>query len=228
MNDIFRGIFDSETAAVIRVTDFLLCIGISLLCGIFLAFCYAHRCRHTRSFLITLAMLPAVVCVVIMMVNGNVGTGVAVAGAFSLVRFRSVPGSSRDICILFLAMASGIGSGMGYIWYSLIFTIAISLIVLIAEKLIPSEHNKNSRLLRILVTEDMDYNGLFDDIFNEYTTKFTLQFVKSVRMGTMFDLQYVINMKDVTKEKEMLDKIRCRNGNLTVSCGLVPVNRDEL
>lgn len=208
---------------------FAIVMGIALLCGIIISVVYRLGTdRPSKYMMITAIIMPAVVQTVITLVNGSVGAGVAVAGAFSLVRFRSVPGSSRDICILFLAMASGIGSGMGYIWYSLIFTITISLIVLIAEKLIPSEHNKNSRLLRILVTEDMDYNGLFDDIFNEYTTKFTLHFVKSVRMGTMFDLQYVINMKDVTKEKEMLDKIRCRNGNLTVSCGLVPVNRDEL
>lgn len=131
MNDIFRGIFDSETAAVIRVTDFLLCIGISLLCGIFLAFCYAHRCRHTRSFLITLAMLPAVVCVVIMMVNGNVGTGVAVAGAFSLVRFRSVPGTAREITMLFLAMGAGLIAGMGYLAYSLLFALILGAVCFI-------------------------------------------------------------------------------------------------
>ena len=208
---------------------FAIFMGIALLCGIIISVVYLLVTdRPSKYIMIKSIIMPAVVQTVIMLVNGSVGAGVAVAGAFSLVRFRSVPGSSRDICILFLAMASGIGSGMGYIWYSLIFTIAISLVVLVAEKLIPSEHNRNSRLLRILVTEDMDYNGLFDDIFNEYTSQFTLQFVKSVRMGTMFDLQYVVNMKDVTKEKEMLDKIRCRNGNLTVSCGLVPVNRDEL
>ncbi len=208
---------------------FAIVMGIALLCGIIISVVYRLGTdRPSKYMMITAIIMPAVVQTVIMLVNGSVGAGVAVAGAFSLVRFRSVPGSSRDICILFLAMASGIGSGMGYIWYSLIFTIAISIVVLIAEKLIPSEHNRNSRLLRILVTEDMDYNGLFDDIFNEYTSKFTLQFVKSVRMGTMFDLQYIVNMKDISKEKEMLDKIRCRNGNLTVSCGLVPVNRDEL
>lgn len=204
-------------------------IGISFICGLIISVVYRIGTdRPSKYMMITALIMPAVVQTVIMLVNGNIGAGVAVAGAFNLVRFRSVPGSSRDICILFLAMASGIGLGMGYVWYSLIFTVAISLIILVSEKLIPSEHSKNSRLLRVFVTEDMDYNGLFDDIFGEYTAKYTLQSVKSVRMGTMFDLRYIINIKDISKEKEMLDKIRCRNGNLTVSCGLVPVNRDEL
>ena len=163
-----------------------------------------------------------------MLVNGNIGTGVAVAGAFSLVRFRSVPGTSRDICILFLAMASGIASGIGYVGYGAMFTLVIGLVILVAEKLIPSENSRKTRLLRIMVPEDTDYSGLFDDIFEQYTSRFALNTVKTVRMGTMFDLQYTITIKDPKKEKEMLDKIRTRNGNLTVSCGIVPVSHDEL
>ena len=208
---------------------FAIVMGIALLCGIIISAVYRLGTdRPSKYIMITAIIMPAVVQTVIMLVNGSVGAGVAVAGAFSLVRFRSVPGSSRDICILFLAMASGIGSGMGYIWYSLIFTIAISLIVIIAEKIIPSEHNKNSRLLRILVTEDMDYNGLFDDIFKEFTTSCRLDYVKTIRMGTMYELVYVITCKKDKSEKEMLDKIRCRNGNLSVSCGLIPDSKDEL
>lgn len=202
---------------------------VALICGIVIALVYRFGTdRPSKYMIITTLIMPAVVQTVIMLVNGSIGAGVAVAGAFSLVRFRSVPGTSRDICILFLAMATGIASGMGYIWYSVMFTVIISAVIFIAERIIPSEHGKNSRLLRILVPEDMDYNGIFDDIFSEYTSSCTLNMVKTVRMGTMFDLQYIVTIKDLTKEKEMLDKIRCRNGNLTVSSGILPVVRDEL
>lgn len=204
-------------------------MGAALLCGIIIAVVYRIGTdRPSKYMMITSIIMPAVVQAVIMLVNGSIGTGVAVAGAFSLVRFRSVPGSSRDICILFLSMASGIAAGIGYVGYGLMFTLAISLVILVSEKLIPSDNGKKARMLRILVPEDTDYNGLFDDIFEEYTAKHALHTVKTVRMGTMFDLQYTITLKDIAKEKEMLDKLRCRNGNLTISCGLVPVSHDEL
>ena len=119
---IFRGIFDSDLITVISVGDFLLCMGTALVLGLILALVYIYRTRYTKSFVITLALLPAVVCVVIMLVNGNVGTGVAVAGAFSLVRFRSVPGTAKEICTLFLAMGAGLIVGMGYLGFAVLFT----------------------------------------------------------------------------------------------------------
>ena len=115
LDSLFRGLFDSDITVVIRVTDFLLCLGCALLLGLALAFAYMFRTRYTKSFVVTLALLPAVVCVVILLVNGNVGTGVAVAGAFSLVRFRSVPGTAKEITTLFLAMGAGLIAGMGYL-----------------------------------------------------------------------------------------------------------------
>lgn len=217
MNDIFRGIFDTETASVIRVTDFLLCIGISLLCGIFLAFCYAHRCRHTRSFLITLAMLPAVVCVVIMMVNGNVGTGVAVAGAFSLVRFRSVPGTAREITMLFLAMGAGLIAGMGYLAYSLLFALILGAVCFIWSHLGVKQKNDRYKTLGITIPEDLDYSNVFDSILDAYTDQRELIRVKTTNMGSLFRLTYDVTMKKNANEKEMIDKLRCRNGNLEIT-----------
>ncbi len=202
-------------------------LGCSLLCGVIIALVYrAGAYRPSKFMIITAIIMPSVVQMVIMLVNGSVGAGVAVAGAFSLVRFRSIPGSSRDICILFLAMASGIAMGMGYAAYGVIFTLIISAVVFISEKIIPSEQTKNSRILRIAIPEDTDYNGLFDDIFKEYAKHISLQNVRSVKMGTMFELQYIITMKDMSREKEMLDKIRCRNGNLTVGIGVIPASNE--
>lgn len=135
LDSIFRGLFDTDMTSIISASDFLLCIGCSLLIGLILAFGYMYRSRYTKSFIVTLALLPAVVCVVIMMVNGNVGAGVAVAGAFSLVRFRSVPGTAKEITMLFLAMGAGLMAGMGYLGYALLFTVVMCLISVVYNQL---------------------------------------------------------------------------------------------
>ncbi|MBQ3107415.1 MAG: DUF4956 domain-containing protein [Firmicutes bacterium] len=219
MDTLFRGLFDSDLTAVIEVTDFLLCLAAALVSGLLMAFSYMYRTRYTKSFVVTLALLPAVVCVVIMMVNGNVGTGVAVAGAFSLVRFRSVPGSAKEICILFLAMGSGLIAGMGYLGYSLLFTLVMCLMFLLYNRL-DLGARKNAachKLLNITIPEDLDYSSVFDDIFAEFTLDHELVRVKTTNMGSMFRLRYAITLKDPAREKEMIDKIRCRNGNLEIT-----------
>ena len=219
LENLFKGLFDSDLVSVISVTDFLLCLGGSLVLGLVMAFAYMYRTRYTKSFVITLALLPAVVCVVIMMVNGNVGTGVAVAGAFSLVRFRSVPGTAKEICTLFLAMGAGLIAGMGYLGFAALFTVIMSIIFVLYNLLdFGAKNNAETyKTLSITIPEDLDYSGVFDDIFAEYTKSFDLARVKSTNMGSMFKLTYNVVLKDTTKEKEMIDKIRCRNGNLEIT-----------
>ena len=219
LENLFKGLFDTDLTAVISVTDFLLCLGASLIIGILMAFAYMYRTRYTKSFVVTLALLPAVVCVVIMMVNGNVGTGVAVAGAFSLVRFRSVPGTAREICTLFLAMGAGLIAGMGYLGFALLFTAVMCIMFLLYNRL-DFGTKKNAATFKtftITIPEDLDYSGIFDDIFSEFTTSHDLVRVKSTNMGSMFKLTYNVMLRDVTREKEMIDKIRCRNGNLEIA-----------
>ena len=219
IDNLFKGLFDTDLTSVISVTDFLLCLGASLLIGILMALAYMYRTRYTKSFVITLALLPAVVCVVIMMVNGNVGTGVAVAGAFSLVRFRSVPGTAKEICTLFLAMGAGLIAGMGYLGFALLFTIVMCIMFVIYNRF-DFGTKKNSAIFKtftITIPEDLDYSGIFDDIFAEFTTVHDLIRVKSTNMGSMFKLTYNVMLRDVTREKEMIDKIRCRNGNLEIA-----------
>ncbi len=201
---------------------------ISLLCGVIVAVVYRIGTNRPSKFmLISTLVIPAIVQVIIMMVNGNIGAGVAAAGAFSLVRFRSIPGSSRDICLLFLAMASGLVCGMGFMWYALIFTVIIAIVIAVAEKIVPP-NRAAMRQLTIIIPEDMDYNGTFDDILKEYTTYSVLDHVKTIRMGTMYELVYMVAFKAGKSEKEMLDKIRCRNGNLSISFGMIPNSKDEL
>lgn len=219
MENLFRGLFDSELTTVIGVTDFMLCLGLSLVLGLIMAVSYMYRTRYTKSFVVTLALLPAVVCVVIMMVNGNVGTGVAVAGAFSLVRFRSVPGTAKEICALFLGMGAGLISGMGYLGFAVLFTLIMCGMFLLYDNLEFGAGNKKNlyKTLNVTIPEDLDYTGVFDDIFTEYTIEHNLSRVKTTNMGSLFRLTYDITLKDVAGEKEMIDKIRCRNGNLEIT-----------
>ena len=217
--NLFKGLFDTDLVAVISVTDFLLCLGCSLVLGLVMAFAYMYRTRYTKSFVITLALLPAVVCVVIMLVNGNVGTGVAVAGAFSLVRFRSVPGTAKEICTLFLAMGAGLIAGMGYLGFAVLFTV-IMCVIFVLYNCLDFGAKKNAAIFKtfnITIPEDLDYTGVFDDIFAEYTRSHDLIRVKTTNMGSMFKLTYNVELTDATREKEMIDKLRCRNGNLEIA-----------
>ena len=217
--NLFKGLFDTDLTTVISVTDFLLCLGCSLVLGLVMAFAYMYRTRYTKSFVVTLALLPAVVCIVIMMVNGNVGTGVAVAGAFSLVRFRSVPGTAKEICTLFLAMGAGLIAGMGYLGFATLFTVIMSIIFVLYNRLdFGAKKNADAyKTFSITIPEDLDYSGVFDDIFAEYTVSHDLARVKSTNMGSMFKLTYNAVLRDASREKEMIDKIRCRNGNLEIT-----------
>lgn len=219
LNNFFKGIFDTDATRVISVGDFLLCVGCSLVIGLILALAYMYRARYTKSFVATLALLPAVVCVVIMMVNGNVGTGVAVAGAFSLVRFRSAPGTAKEIGILFLAMGAGLIAGMGYLGYAFLFTIILCAVSMLYNCL-DFGAKKNSAIyktLHITIPEDLDYTDVFEELFPQYASSWELTNVKTTNMGSLFKLTYDITLKSPGVEKELIDKLRCRNGNLEIN-----------
>ncbi len=217
--NMFRGIFDTDMSSVIALSDFLICIGVSFVIGMILAGAYMFRTRYTKSFVVTLAMLPVIVCVVIMMVNGNVGTGVAVAGAFSLVRFRSVPGTAKEIGALFMAMGAGLITGMGYLGFAVVFAVILAVITILLS-FVDFGARKNAaryKTLRITIPEDLDYTGVFDEIFEEYTTSCELTQVRTTNMGSLFRLTYDIILKDGQSEKEFIDQLRCRNGNLEIA-----------
>lgn len=219
LNTIFGGIFDTQNTAVITVSQFMLCLMVALLIGLLLAWVYTYRNRYTKSFLMTLAVLPAVVCVVIMMVNGNIGTGVAVAGAFSLVRFRSVPGTAKEIAAIFLAMCTGLIAGMGYLGYAVLFALVLSGVMLVYGRFDfgSSKNAAKYKVLHITIPEDLDYTGVFDEILSKYTVSHELVQVKTTNMGSLFRLTYNLELKGAEAEKEMIDKLRCRNGNLEIS-----------
>lgn len=218
-NTLFQGIFDTDMTSVISISDFLLCVGCALVIGLILTGTYMYGTKYTKSFVATLALLPAVVCVVIMMVNGNVGTGVAVAGAFSLVRFRSVPGSAKEIGAIFLAMCSGLVAGMGYLTYALLSALLLGGMMLLYNRMDfeTRKHGLRYKTLHITIPEDLDYSGVFDQILKNYTTDYEVVQIKTTNMGSLFKLTYNLTLKDPAKEKELIDALRCRNGNLEIT-----------
>ncbi len=219
LDNLFRGLFDTDMTNVIPVPDFLLCVVSALAVGLLLAACYMYRTRYTRSFVATLALLPAAVCVVIMMVNGNVGAGVAVAGAFSLVRFRSVPGSAKEIGAIFLAMGTGLIIGMGYIAYGFLFALVMGLVMMVYSQVDFGSAARKARYktLHITIPEDLDYNGVFEELLDQFASSYELIQVKTTNMGSLFRLTYDLTLKRAGTEKELIDQLRCRNGNLEIT-----------
>ena len=196
---------------------FIILVLVSLALGGILALIHTYRNEYTKSFVMTLALLPAVVSVVILMVNGNIGAGVAVAGAFSLVRFRSAPGTAREIGTIFAAMGLGLIMGMGYIGYSVLFTVLIGLAMLIYSNLSKDNQKALRRNLKITIPENLNYTDVFDEVLNKYTKSYKLIQVKTSNMGSLFKLNYDIVLNDRSLEKEFIDSLRTRNGNLEIS-----------
>lgn len=208
--------------------SFIICFGAALVYGLIIAIMHMYHNQYTKNFIVTLVLLPAIVQTVMVLVNGNLGTGVAVMGAFSLVRFRSVPGNSREIGSLFLAMATGLAAGTGYIIVGLIVVLILGVLTLILEVSPFGDAPIQKKHLKVTIPENLDYTGIFDDIFDAYTKSAKLLRVRTVNMGSMYELQYHISLKNETDEKKMIDEIRCRNGNLTVVCGWIPAEHEEL
>ena len=202
----------------LTLTSFLICTGVSLLLGVGTALVAGYRSRSTQSLAVTLAILPAVVQAVIMLVNGSIGAGIAVAGAFSLVRFRSAPGTAREIAAIFLAMAIGLATGMGYVGLAALLFLILAGAMLALTALRFGQKEDAGRILEITIPEDLDYDGLFDDLFERYTTAHTLEKVKTTNMGTLYELRYRITLRQEPVPKVFLDELRCRNGNLNITC----------
>lgn len=209
----------SIISSEITLSAFLICTAVSMLLGLGTAALCMFRSHCSQSFAVTLAILPTIVQMVIMLVNGNIGAGVAVAGAFSLVRFRSAAGSAREIAVIFLAMAIGLATGMGYATLAVLFFILVAVFFLLLTTAGFGQGNSAERELKITIPENLDYDGLFDDLFLKYTRFAELDHIKLTNMGTLYELNYRIRLKGAKVPKEFLDDLRCRNGNLNIACG---------
>lgn len=220
MNEMFESIFTAdtaETAASLAIPQFTACIAAGLVIGGFLAFAYSFRSNHTKSFLLTMTMLPAIVAVVILMVNGNIGAGIAVTGAFSLVRFRSVPGTAKEISAIFLAMGCGLIVGMGYIGFAALFALILGVCMMAFTAAPFGRFSDSHKSLTMTIPEDVNYETEFQDIFDRYTTSCDLISARTTNMGSLFRLNYNITMAEGANEKSFIDALRTRNGNLEIT-----------
>lgn len=205
-----------------------ICTAVSIILGLIISYMYMSQGKYSKNFAITLVTLPVLVQVVIMMVNDSLGTSVAILGAFSLVRFRSVPGTSKEICCVFFAMAIGLATGMGFITFGIMMTVIICALFMLLTKSSFGEANGNMKELKVTIPEALDYTEVFDDLFEKYTKEATLEKVKTTNLGSMFELQYDIVLKDSKQEKELIDEMRCRNGNLTIMCSRPQAAKEQL
>lgn len=190
---------------------------VTLVLGLIVAFVYMYRNHYSRHFIFAVAMLPILVQATIMIVHGNLGAGITVAGAFSLVRFRSAPGNAREMVTIFFAMAIGLATGRGYLLYAIFFTVIVSLAMLLYTMIDFGSGNENERLMKIVVPEDLEYEHAFDDIFERYTKEVALNNVRTTNLGSLFELQYRVILKQADQQKAFIDELRERNGNLEVA-----------
>lgn len=211
LNSIFSSIISS-----VELSAILLCSLCSIILGILIALTHKYTSKYNKNFLITISVLPLLVQIVIIMVNGNLGTSVAIMGAFSLVRFRSLPGTSKEILSVFFAMTIGLITGMGHIAFAVLVTVLGCAILLLLNKVSLFDKNKNEKILKITLPENLDYTDIFDDIFSKYTKKVELEKVKTTNMGSLFDLTYRVILNKDMNEKDFIDDLRVKNGNLKI------------
>ncbi|MBQ4531566.1 MAG: DUF4956 domain-containing protein [Lachnospiraceae bacterium] len=216
------------TTQQMTTSDQLICMAAAIILGFIISFTYIKTGIYSKNFCRTLVIMPILISAVMILVNGNLGTSVAVLGAFSLVRFRSLQGTSRDISFILFTMTIGLATSMGYIKFAVVLTIIICIIIFFLSIVNYGEKRGEEKELRITIPENLDYNGIFDDIFSKYLKKATLVSVRTTNLGSMYEICYKINLYDEKQEKNMIDDIRCKNGNLNIVCGRLNYSQEEL
>lgn len=215
LDNIIDSLFNPYNTTTISVDIFIVCLISSLISGLIISLCYRYKNNNSKSFTISIGLLPTIIAIIIMTVNGNIGTSVAVAGSFSLIRFRSSPASGIQLTTIFITLASGLLIGSGYIFYGLFVSLVLSVIIMLYNGIVKNKsHNKT---LQITISENMNYNEVFDSVLKQYTNHYQLVQVKTSNMGSLFRLTYNLSLKNLKDQKEMIDQLRCRNGNLEIS-----------
>lgn len=211
--------FDSIYSATVAPSEFFIMAAAALVTGFLYSWLMSFRIRSTKRFFIVVTLIPFIVAAVITFVNGNIGAGVAIGGAFSLIRFRSAQGSADEIAAILIAMGSGIAFGMGYIAYGVLILICLSVLFFLFSMLPIFEHKglAKDKLLRITIPESLEYHDVFDDTFAHYLKNYESVGVKTTGMGSMFRLSFRIEMKDSSEEKAFIDELRTKNGNLEIA-----------
>lgn len=219
-------IFETIIEGTLTLEDYLICTAVAFLCGIIVTFAASYKSKLTKSFAMSLVMLAPIIETVILMVNGNIGTGIAVAGAFSLVRFRSVAGRAREITLIFLVMTAGLACAAGYVAIAILFSIILCVALIILARL-PMRSERELEL-RITIPETLNFSEAFEDLFSQYTKRHELASVKTSNMGSLYKLLYKIELKDGGTSKEFIDQLRCRNGNLEITLADTSERNEEL
>ncbi len=214
---MLKSIFQESASSNISFTSILICSLVSLLLGLAISYTHKKTSRYSKNFLITLAILPVLVQSVMIMVNGNLGTSVAILGAFGLVRFRSMPGTSKEILSVFFAMTIGLATGIGHIVFAIIIAIIVILAMIIFAKTRIFNQDESERILKITVPDNMDYNNMFDEIFKKYLKSYKVGNIKTVNMGSLFEITYEIKFNEELNDKDFIDELRIKNGNLKIS-----------
>lgn len=221
---MFESIINTTKTAM-EMSTVLEIILMAVITGMILSCCYIFTQKkgsYTKDFVVALAMLPMIVSIVIVLVGNSVARAFSLAGAFALVRFRSAPGSAKDIAVVFLAMATGLACGLGYVVFAVIFMVIACALLMVLSLTSFGERVNNEKQLKITIPEDLNYDGVFDEVFDKYADKTLLKNVKTTNMGTLYELTYIISLKKDVKEKELIDDLRCRNGNLTINLSMIP------
>ena len=226
LDTFFQPIYSATTE--LTTSTYLICTLVSLALGAVIAWASSVRSRQSKSFLLSILLIPAIVQIVIMLVNDNVGAGVAVMGAFSLVRFRSAPGSAKEIVSIFLAMATGLATAKGYLALAAAFVIIICLVMVLSNFINIKEKDDLQRELKITIPEDLNYAHEFDDLFEKYTKNCKLMNVKTTNMGSLYKLSYQVELKSEDNVQAFIDELRCRNGNLEISMMVPPMEERVL
>lgn len=221
---MFESILNTNGGSL-SIQSALICMATALILGLVVAYSHKILSKGSKNFIISLAVLPLLVEVIITMVNGNLGTSVAILGAFSLIRFRSAPGNAKELVSIFLAMAIGLATAMGYVTFAITFTLIAIIAIAILSKI---NIESKDMLLKITVPEDLDYTNCFNDIFSKYSKKTEFIKSKTVNMGSMYEIIYNLELSNLSKQKEFIDELRCRNGNLKIILERMPENGMEL
>ena len=206
----------SSISSSVNIIDIILCFSVSIISGLLIAFTYKITSKYNKNFLITLSILPLLISTIIIMVNGNLGTSVAVLGAFGFVRFRSSPGTSKEILSVLFSMTIGLVIGMGNLIFAFLVTFIGCFGLIVYNKLSIFDEDKYEKILRVMIPENLDYTDVFNDIFSKYTKQIKLESVKTTNMGSIFDLKYRIILNKNINEKEFIDELRIKNGNLKI------------
>lgn len=221
----------TSTVEEISEMGIIICILVSVILGFIVSAVYmisSKSKKYSANFACTLVVLPVIVTAIIMLIGSDIAKAISLGGVFALVRFRSVPGDSKDIVSVFYCMSVGLACGMGYVVFATFLAAVIAVLYIVLSYAKYGEKKSTLKQLKVTIPEDINYKGLFDDLFEDYTIKATLVKVRTINLGTLYELTYELYMKDDIEEKEFLDSIRCRNNNLNISLNRISDRSDML